>query len=396
YTLIKVNSRRQAQAFLNFPKALYKNDPCYVHPLDDDVEGVFCYRKNTLLQGGGEVARFMLQDENGAPVGRVAVFVNPQTACLNDQPTGGMGFFECIRCREAAFSLLDACRQWLEVRGVEAMDGPVNFGGRERWWGLLVDGFTRPSYGMSYNPPYYKDFFEEYGFKSYFYQYSYLRPISMDGVAGSIREAAARVRANPRYTFRHTSSRELAQLAEDFRSIYNRAWVRHPDVEPMTPEQASAELMAIKPIIDHRLTLFAYYDGEPIGFFVQIPEINEIVKRLGGGRMTLLKQLKFWYLLRVKKVCRRIMGLAFGVVPEFRGRGVESAMVMTFAEVAFAGGFPYKDIDLTWVGDFNPLMMRFQQQLGGKIYKTHATYRLLFDKEKQEKEFKRCPRMPRV
>jgi GNAT superfamily N-acetyltransferase len=396
YTLIKVNSKRQAQAFLNFPKALYKNDPSYVHPLDGDVEGVFCYRKNTLLQGGGEVARFMLQDENGAPVGRVAVFVGPQTACLNDQPTGGMGFFECIRCRKAAFSLFDACRQWLEARGVEAMDGPVNFGGRERWWGLLVDGFTRPSYGMSYNPPYYKDFFEEYGFKSYFYQYSYLRPISMDGVAGSIREAAARVRANPRYTFRHTSSRELAQLAEDFRSIYNRAWVRHPSVEPMAPEQASAELMAIKPIIDHRLTLFAYYDGEPIGFFVQIPEINEIVKRLGGGRMTLLKQLKFWYLLRVKRVCRRTMGLAFGVVPEFRGRGVESAMVMKFAEVAFADGFPYKDIDLTWVGDFNPLMMRFQQQLGGKIYKTHATYRLLFDKEKQEKEFKRCPRMPRV
>jgi hypothetical protein len=391
YTLIKVNSRRQAQAFLNFPKALYKNDSNYVHPLDSDVESVFCYKKNKLLQSGGEAARFILQDENGALVGRIAAFVNPQTAYLNDQPTGGMGFFECISCRNAAFSLFDACRQWLEVRGMEAMDGPVNFGGRERWWGLLVDGFTRPSYGMTYNPPYYKDFFEAYGFKNYFYQYSYLRPISMDGVAGNIRERAARVSANPRYTFCHTSSRELPKFAQDFRSVYNRAWANHSGVEPMSPEQAGAELAAIKPVIDHRLILFAYYDGEPVGFFVQIPEINEVVKRLGGGRLSLIKLIKFWYLLRVKKVCRRIMGLVFGIAPEFRGRGVEGALAMEFARVALAKGFPYKDIDLTWVGDFNPLMMRFQQQLGGKIYKTHATYRLLFDKEKQEKEFKRCP-----
>ncbi|MDR3365630.1 MAG: hypothetical protein LBO71_01485 [Prevotellaceae bacterium] len=378
---------------MDFPKMLYKDDPSYVHPLDSDVESVFCYSKNKLLQIGGEAARFMLQDEDGTPVGRVAVFVNPKTAHLNEQPTGGMGFFECIRCAEAAFTLFDTCRRWLEVRGMEAMDGPINFGGRERWWGLLVDGFTQPSYCMSYNPPYYKELFEAYGFKNYFYQYSYLRPVSMDGVADAICAKAARIAANPRYTFRHTNSRDLPQFAQHFRSIYNRAWAHHSGVEQMTPEQANAELMAIKPVIDHRLILFAYYDGEPVGFFVQIPEINAVVKRLGGGKLNFFKMLKFWYLLRVKRVCSRIMGLVFGIVPELRGHGLEGALVMEFAKVAFSKGFPYKDIDLTWVGDFNPLMMRFQQQLGGKIYKTHATYRLLFDKEKQEKNFKRCPRM---
>ena len=393
YTLIKVNSKRQIQAFLDFPKALYKDDPSYVHPLDSDVERVFCYGKNTLLQLGGEAARFLLQDEDGATVGRVAVFVNPKTACLNDQPTGGMGFFECIRCEEAAFALFDTCRRWLEVRGMAAMDGPVNFGGRERWWGLLVDGFTQPSYGTSYNPPYYKDFFEAYGFKSYFYQYSYLRPASPDGIADSIRERAARVARNPRYTFRHTNSRSLTQFAQDFCSIYNRAWAHHAGVEPMTPEQASAELTAIKPVIDHRLILFAYYDREPVGFFIQIPEVNAVVKRLGGGKLSLVKRLKFLYLLRVKKVCRRAIGLAFAIVPEFRGRGLEGALAMELIEASRAKGFPYKDVDLSWVGDFNPAMMRFQQLLGGKIHKTRATYRLLFDREKQEKAFKRCPKM---
>ncbi len=30
---------------------------------------------------------------------------------------------------------------------MEAMDGPINFGDRDRWWGLLIDGFDRdPNY----------------------------------------------------------------------------------------------------------------------------------------------------------------------------------------------------------------------------------------------------------
>ncbi len=393
YTLIKVSGQRQAQAFLDFPKALYKGDASYIHPLDSDVENVFCYEKNKLLQQGGEAVRFMLQDENGTTVGRVAAFVNPKTATLNEQPTGGMGFFESVNNQDVAFKLFDVCRQWLEVRGMQAMDGPVNLGGRERWWGLLVDGFTPPSYGMNYNPPYYKDLFEAYGFKNYFYQYSYLRPVSMDDVSSAICEKAERIFSNPCYTFKHSNSRELDKFAEDFRTVYNRAWVRHSGVEPMTPEQAREELVAIKPIIDHRLILFAYHNGEPVGFYIQIPEINEVIRRLGGGKLNAIKMLRFWYLLRVKKVCTRVMGLVFGIVPEFQGRGLEGALPMEFAKTAFAKNFPYKDLDLTWVGDFNPVMMRFQQQLGATVYKIHATYRLLFDKEKQEKEFKRCPRM---
>jgi GNAT superfamily N-acetyltransferase len=397
YTLIKVRNRQHARAFLQLPRTLYSGDCCYIHPLNDDVENLFGYATNPLLQEGGEAVRFLLQcDDSGQLAGRIAAFVNPRNAYHNEQPTGGIGFFECINSGEAAALLFDACRQWLAVRGMEAMDGPINFGGRERWWGLQVDGFAPPSYGMTYNPPYYQALWEGYGFKNYFYQYSFLRPISMHGVADAICQKAERVARNPRYTFCHTKSRELSHFAADFCSIYNRAWVQHHGVEPMTREQAEDELQSIRPIIDHRLILFAYYDGEPIGFFIQIPDINEIVRRLGGGRLTALKKLRFWYLLRVKKVCRRIMGLAFGIVPEHRGHGVEGAMVMAFAKVALAKNFPYLDCDLTWVGDFNPAMLRFQQQLGGVPYKTHATYRLLFDRERQTNNFVRCRKMGRA
>lgn len=144
--------------------------------------------------------------------------------------------------------------------------------------------------------------------------------------------------------------------------------------------------------MDERLIFFMLHKNEPISFFIQIPEINQAIRYL-NGKSSIFYLIKMLYLIKRKKVCNRILGLVFGIIPEFRGRGVEGAMVTKFTELAFKKDFPYKDIDLTWVGDFNPAMMRFQQQVGGSVYKTHATYRLLFDEYKQEHEFKRYPRM---
>lgn len=101
-------------------------------------------------------------------MGRVASFIDEHTCRMDSYAVGGMGFFECIDDRKAAFMLFDRCREWLEARGMEAMEGPVNFGERNEWWGLLVDGFVQPNYGMPYTHKYYIKFFEEYGFLDYF------------------------------------------------------------------------------------------------------------------------------------------------------------------------------------------------------------------------------------
>ncbi len=391
YTLQLVDTKKTEREFLNFPAKLYQNDPHYIRPLDNDIRKIFDPETNKFL-ANGKAVRWLLRDANNDIVGRVAAFVNIQTAYENEQPTGGMGFFDCINDREAAFTLFDACKNWLKENGMEAMDGPVNLGERDHWWGLLVDGFTDPSFGMNYNYPYYKELFEAYGFKNYFNQYSYLRPISWDNVSESLKAKAERVARNGEYHFKYASKKRLHEAAEAFCYIYNKAWVLHSGIPPMTVEHALGIVKEMKPILDERLILFTYHNEEPVGFFIQIPEINQAIKYL-NGKLSLYHKLKFMYLLKCKKVCTRVLGLIFGIIPEHRGKGVEGAMVMKFAELAFSKDFPYKDIDLTWVGDFNPMMMRFQQQIGGSIYKTHVTYRLLFDAYKQEHEFKRAPRM---
>lgn len=391
YKLQAVSSKKAEKEFLSFPAKLYKDDPNYIRPLDADIKKIFDPKKNKYMTSGKAI-RWLLLNDNNEAVGRVAAFVNMHTLHDNDQPTGGMGFFDCINDKEAAFTLFDACKNWLKENGMEAMDGPINLGERDNWWGLLVDGFLPPSYGMNYNAPYYKDLFEAYGFKNYFYQYSYLRPISWDNVSESLKDKAERLAQNPDYRYEYASKKNLKKAAENFCYIYNKAWVQHSSVPPMTVKHAMEMVKKIKPIMDERLIFFTYHKDEPIGFFIQIPEINQAIRYI-NGKSGIFHLLKMIYLIRRKKVCTRILGLVFGIIPEFRGRGVEGAMVMKFAELAFSKGFQYKDIDLTWVGDFNPAMMRFQQQIGGSIYKTHATYRLLFDAYKQEHEFKRYPRM---
>lgn len=387
YKIVEVNNPKRAKEFIMLPVRLYKNEKNFIRPLNQDIEEVFDPKKNKFFRNG-EAIRWLLLDENNTTVGRVAAFIDRKAAYNNDQPTGGMGFFECIQDQEAAFMLFDQCKQWLEQRDMEAMDGPVNFGDRDRWWGLLVDGFDyEPNYCMPYNFPYYQNFFEAYGFRNFFNQYTYYREIKKEGLQPVIEEKAKRIRRNPKYRFEHLDKKNLVKYTEDFRDIYNRAWSRYAGVKKITRAHAMALMKNLKPILDEKLMLFAYYDEDPIAFFLMVPDANQILKHLNGS-MNLLAKLKFLYLKKFHPP-KKVLGLIFGVVPEHQGKGVEGGLVMAFGDIALTGNFPYKHLELNWIGDFNPTMMKVAEQIGARILKTHVTYRYLFDRNKPFKREKK-------
>lgn len=389
--LFEVGTNPKAQReFLMFPVRLYQNDANWIRPLDQDIESVFDPQKNKMFKHG-ECIRWILQNDAGQTIGRVAAFVDHDKANLEEQPTGGMGFFECIEDEKAAFVLFQACKEWLESKGMEAMDGPVNFGERESWWGLMVQGWDHePTYKMPWTKEYYIRFFEKYGFQDYFKQFVYTSPIREVVVAPAVEEKAQRIYANPEYTFQHIEKAKLDQYTEDFRSIYNKAWAKFPGVKPMSSEQAASLVKSMKPILDEQLIWFAYAGGEAIAFFIVIPDLNQIVKYL-NGKFGLVQKLKLLYLLKWKKVVTRTCGLIFGVIPDYQGKGVESAIALRFRQAGRDNpDYQYHTIDMNWVGDFNPRMNRFVSQLGTQVEKTFITYRYLFDRTKA---FKRCPRV---
>lgn len=386
--LIEVDTPALAREFILFQVRMYKDDPNYIRPLDKDIDDTFDPKVNrTYRSKGSEAIRWLLTDDSGQTIGRIAAFINTRTSETYDQPTGGIGFFDCINDQKAADTLFDAARVWLSQRGMEAMDGPINFGERDKFWGLLIDGYEQQNYGMHYNFPYYRTLFENYGFRLFFNQYTYGRPVLDPATADMDKrmyERSANALKNPDISFRYIPKKEFNKAPEYFLHVYNKAWGHHKGVKPMNLEQAKKMFQKLAPIADERLIWFGFYKDEPIAFYISIPELNQLFKYV-NGRLDLIGKIKLvWHKWRGS--CTKMLGIVFGVVPEWHGKGVESAIVVEFSKLAWGKNFQYTMVEMNWIGDFNPKMMKVCEQIGARIVRTHATYRYLFDREK---EFKR-------
>ena len=319
--LIEVSNPSLAGDFIQANVELNRKNPAYIRPIDKEINEVFDPKQNKAFRQG-ECARWVLKDDEGRLIGRIAAFVNKKYKNKGDDvPIGGVGFFDCINNQEAADMLFDVARHWLGQRGMEAMDGPINFGERDKWWGLLVEGFHEPLWSMNFNPPYYSDLLENYGFKPFFHQLCFgldpMKPLSEKLLA---RHAA--LAADPAYRARMIEKKHLEKYAEDFLAIYNGAFAGHGGMKSMRKEQVMQLFKKMKALMDESIVWFAYYEDRPIAMFVNIPELNQYFKHF-NGKFGLLQKLYFLW-LRSRGACRHFTGIVFAVVPEFQAKGVDA------------------------------------------------------------------------
>ena len=373
YKLIEVTDKKTCKDFLNVARELYRNDKNWVCPLDIQIEEIFDPAINIFYKNG-EAIRWILRDESGKLIGRIAAFINKNKAYGFQQPTGGIGFFECINEREAAFLLFDSAKEWLQKKGMEAMDGPINFGENDNFWGLLVDGFTQPGFGMQYNPPYYKELFESYGFKFYFEQISnhlYLKKPFPE----RFWKIADWIRKKPEYKFIHFSYNNTEKFINDLMEIYTNAWEYHENFTPINIEDLKTKLHEAKSFLREDFIWFVYHNDEPIAFLVMYPDVNQILIHL-NGKLNLYTKLKFLYLKKRKTITRARI-VIMGVKPKFQKFGIESGIFWQMNEVMKKSP-EYTEVELSWVGDFNPKMRALHESVGSEFAKRHITYRKLF------------------
>lgn len=383
--LIEVNDKATRRDFLEVNALVNRGNPNYIRPLDKDINEIFDPAHNKFFRQG-EAIRWILKDDQGKLIGRIAAFTNKKYKNKGDDvPVGGIGFFDCINDQDAADRLFDVARHWLTGKGMEAMDGPINFGERDRWWGVLVDGFMPPVYGLNYNPPYYYHLFENYGFKVFYEQTCYgLDPVKP--VHKKILDRHALLSKDPGYRAEHIRKNNLEKYAADFTTVYNKAWAGHSGLKEMRKEQVLALFKKMKPVMDEKIAWFTYYNDDPIAIFLNIPDLNQWFKYL-HGKFDLWHKIKFlWY--KATKPNRSFCGLIFGVVPEFQGTGVDAFMINE-AALTIQPLNRYTRYELLWIGDFNPKMINVAENFGETFpsRKLH-TYRYLFDRTK---EFKKHP-----
>ncbi|MBV9986347.1 MAG: hypothetical protein JO301_01600 [Chitinophagaceae bacterium] len=385
--VIEVTTPEEAKDFLEVNALMNAGNPNYIRPLDNEVNAVFDPAKNKLMKYGS-IKRWLATDDGGTPIGRIAAFTNSKYINKGTEfATGGVGFFDSIDDQAVANVLFDTAKAWLQEKGMEAMDGPINFGDRDKWWGLMVEGFNdEPMYGMSFNPDYYEKLFTGYGFENYYNQYYYNMAVDAP-LPPRFAERHAKFKGKAGYEARHVTMDKLEKYAKDFATVYNAAWAQHGEGKEISHEQVIKLFNSMKAIMDPRLIWFAYYKEDPIAMFINIPDLNQYFKHF-NGKFGLLQKLRVWW-MKKRGTNKRLTGLAFGVVPKYQALGIDSFMIYECGLLVQGKGW-YDQYEMGWAGDWNPKMINIYKSLGATQSRRMVTFRYLFDRSRP---FERHPEM---
>lgn len=382
--VVEVTDKKTIEAFHQLPEIIYKGDPNRIPVLRLMIENTLNPKKNSKFRNGDAQRWIVLK--NGKCAGRIAAFYDSDYSGGYKQPTGGCGFFECINDKEVAFLLFDTAKNWLMENGMEAMDGPINFGENFFNWGLLAEGFQPQTFGMQYNKPYYRDLFEAYGFKTYYEQYSYSMDITYPDLPDRFWKIAEWVAKKPGYSYETFNYKNQDKYIADFIEIHRQAWESHGNYKPIRANELKDMLAESKIFLEEEFIIFAYHNGLPIAFFVMLPDFNQVIQKLKSTKLNIFNLLKIFYLKR-KKTITRCRVIALGVIKKYQNRGIESGMFYFLKQIMLRKRW-YKEMEMSWIGDFNPKMNALFKSMGASRSLTHLTMRYLFD---PNQPFERAP-----
>ena len=378
----EVNNQKTEKTFLDVPRKIYKTDPNWTCPLDNEIKDIFNVTRNKKLEFG-EAIRWVLLSEKGELLGRIAAFYDKRRAFKQKPYAGGTGFFECVNNFEAAKLLFDTAKEWLTQKGMEAMDGPINFGENFIHQGLLIDGFMPQGYGMPYNKTYYQTLFENYGFRSYFEMYSYHLDLTQPLPPRQVK-FAKHIAQKEQFQFDHFRFQNYEKYLNDIIDIYNSVWSNfHDDYIPLDFDEMKKMMLEAKPVLKEEFIWFMYDGDKPIGLLVTFPDINQILNKL-NGKMDLWGKLKFIFTKLTTKITRARL-LVAGILPDYQKTGVISGAYIRMIEELRKNGI--QELESGWVGEYNPTVNKLYELLGADRAKTHVTFRYLFDREMPFKRF---------
>ena len=372
--IIEVKSKADWQLFHQVPHIVFKNDPNWIANLENDIEDIFTPAKNKTFLNG-EAALFVLLNEKGIPQARIAAFIDHERNKSAEYPSGGFGFFQCVENETYAMAILETAEMYLADKGIKIIDGPINFGERDKFWGLLEVGYGKaPIYQEYYHPPYYKDYLEKRGFARHEQVLTFGADVK-DVQGERIHKIAERARSRYPFTTRHIDLKDLDTFAEHFKIVYNAAFKDFPYYKPIDTPQILDMLKAAKPIIDPKLICIAYHDNHPVGFCALLPGVNPYFKPAKG-------KMNWWgilnFLIRFKFARKRILkGAAFGIHKEFQRKGVFSVMVDFLYTPRLLRR--YGDVRLSTIRGHNKIMTATIRSLGVQPVVAHYAYRKMVD-----------------
>ncbi len=373
--ILEVDSPARWKQFHKVLRRVYANEPHYIMPLDKDIRNVFDPAENKGF-AHGEACCFVLLDEHDQPAGRIAAFIEHDRNEKHEYPIGQMGYFECIENKAYAFALFEKGLEWLSQFDVKAVDAPVNLGQRDKFWGLLVKGYEFPPlYHENYHPPYYRTFFEEFGFQA-FEQILTFRQDSHDVPSAKFKRVADISRKRYNLTSKLLKDSSTREMARDFVDVYNAAFSHSPYFKPLTEEPIIQLFKEARLILDPGMVIGVYHEDRAVGFGGFVPDINPFLKSC-RGRLPWYRLPWFLYKLKTTRPITT-KGLAWGVHPDFQGKGVYAVLVDRLYNERLLKR--YHTVYMSTIRAHNKTMVSATGKLGGDPSdRIHQTYRKMLD-----------------
>jgi hypothetical protein len=354
--------------FLELSYSIYGSDPLWVAPLLMDLKKVFT-DANPLFEHAE--MQLWLATRNGKDVGRIAGVLDRNHNQVQKDNSAFFGFYECINDSEVSRRLFQEVSAWARQKGMQRLMGPMNPTTNDEC-GLLVKGFdSSPVFMMTYNPEYYVNFLEAEGFqkaKDLLAFHMDLSKIPMDRLERISEKIKKR---NPDLAFRPVRKKTLAQDLTKVKEIYNAAWEENWGFVPMTDGEVDFMAERLKPLLMEGLIWLTETKTEPIGFLLAMPDYNIPLKPL-KGRLLTPKLLGFIPYALGWKCPPRTRVLTLGVKNGYRGKGLESAMLIEGLRVGIAAGVT--ESEASWILEDNLMMCRVLETIGGVPYKTYRIY----------------------
>ena len=370
-TIIEVKpGEKKWKLFLRVPHLIYRHNPHWICPFDSEVTGIFDPSQNKAFEEG-QAACFVLLEDNGSPIGRIAAFVDEQRNRVRGERVGGIGFFECIENKEGAFMLFERAESFLNGFDVNFVDGPVNFGERDKYWGLLSNYHDQaPLYQENYHPAYYYPYFTEWGFEP-FEQILTMKGLVADINFDRLQKIAERLKQRSPVRVENFDFGQIDRYAKDFSIAYNGSFGHYEHFKPVTEGQVRKLMKEARMVADPALVSVAYYDDLPVGFAAIFPDINPLVK-VTNGKLN-WRTIPAFLLKKAFKRRYDLKGMGFGVNPEYQSKGIYSLLIDKMGREM--NREKYRHLYLATVRAHNTVAVSVYRKLSTEPERIHHTMR---------------------
>lgn len=335
----KVTTKKELKTFIRFNYELYKDNPCSVPDLYDDMVSTFSPKKNPAFEFC-EADYFLALNEKDEVVGRVAAIINHRSNETWGTKNVRFGWIDFIDDEAVSRALLDTVAEWGRQRGMTSLQGPLGFTDMDAE-GLLIEGFDKLStMATIYNYPYYERHIEAYGLEKDADWVEFKINIP-DGIPDKMKRIADLI--SRKYNLHIKKLKDMNEVrqgnyGQKIFDLINEAYAPLYGYSRMTQRQIDQYVEMYLPIIDLRMvTLVEDADNNLVAVGISMPSLSRALQKAKGKMFP----LGWWHMLSALKWNRptTLDLMLVGVAPEYQSKGVNSLLFTDLIPVYQSLGF---------------------------------------------------------